>query len=330
MPVLPINDKMETHIHFSGYARPDRSARLWVVQVGRVPFYLLDTNVETNNPNDRQLTARLYTNDVDLRISQELMLGIGGVRALRALGMQPTAWHMNEGHSAFLTLERVREYMSSRKLTTRLPTVRTTSVFTTHTPVPAGNDEFPLWLVDKYFSLLLAELGMTRDEFVDTGPKYQDLGRRYLFRCRSWPALSERAMRFQSLHGQVSAGRCGNFLWPDRKGGRCTHYPCYQWGAYRHLAGPAHASVVRSLPGSGLVGTIWIIPICGMALTISRIMSSGLSAGTCRRKLVTFMMERSRQQWLIHHRPSGSDYRRRCAAGSLCPDHRFCPPVCHL
>src|SRR6185295_14133568 len=115
-------------------------ARLWRIQVGRIPLILLDSDVPQNAPNDRDLTARVYGGDLDTRISQEIVLGIGGVRALRMLKIEPKVWHMNEGHSAFMALERIREkVVEGKTFTDALNEVRPNTVFTTHTPVPAGN-----------------------------------------------------------------------------------------------------------------------------------------------------------------------------------------------
>ena len=109
-------------------------ARILEVQIGRVPLYLLDTDLDSNNPADRQLTARLYTSDQEVRISQEILLGMGGVKALRELGYNPTVWHMNEGHSAFLTLQRIREFMQTGlSFEEASQKVRQTNIFTTHT-----------------------------------------------------------------------------------------------------------------------------------------------------------------------------------------------------
>ncbi|MCS7047564.1 MAG: alpha-glucan family phosphorylase, partial [Gemmataceae bacterium] len=126
---------------------PDREvwARIWRVQVGRVPLYLLDTNIPKNSADDRLITSRLYGGDHDMRIRQEMILGIGGIRALRALGKQPAVCHMNEGHSAFCGLERIRIFMEEKNLdfATAREAVTAGTCFTTHTPVPAGNDVFP-------------------------------------------------------------------------------------------------------------------------------------------------------------------------------------------
>ena len=192
-------------------------ARILQLQVGRVPLYLLDSNLESNNPVDRQLTARLYTSDQEVRISQEFLLGIGGVRAMRQLGYNPNVWHMNEGHSAFLTLERIREYMTQNGMTFEdaAKAVRQTNIFTTHTPVPAGNDEFPLWMMDKYFAHFFPQFNMTRDQFMDIARYQEPWGETF-----SMPVLalrlSDYANGVSELHGQVSR-EMWHGLWPNRK-----------------------------------------------------------------------------------------------------------------
>jgi len=146
-------------------------ARIWRVQVGRVPLYLLDSNLPENSPRGREITGTLYGGDRDMRIRQEILLGIGGVRALRALGLSPTVFHMNEGHSAFLALERIRSYMADHGLS--FPEAReqvfATGVFTTHTPVPAGNELFSTDLMRKYLQPLAQDLGLPWQEFLGFG-----------------------------------------------------------------------------------------------------------------------------------------------------------------
>ncbi|OZB80055.1 MAG: alpha-glucan phosphorylase, partial [Halothiobacillus sp. 13-55-253] len=118
-------------------------AKVWLAMIGRIRLFLLDTDLPGNSTDDRQITYRLYGGDRRTRIEQEIVLGIGGVRALRALGLAPTAWHINEGHAAFQILERLREHVSSGETeTVALEMVASTTVFTTHTPVPAGHDVF--------------------------------------------------------------------------------------------------------------------------------------------------------------------------------------------
>jgi starch phosphorylase len=146
-------------------------ARIWRLQVGRVPLYLLDTNIPRNTPEDRSITSRLYGGDHEMRIRQEMILGIGGVRALRAVGKPPTVCHMNEGHSAFCGLERIREMIERTgcDFATAREAVSAGTVFTTHTPVPAGNDVFSPQLIDHYFSGFLPGLKIDRHEFLALG-----------------------------------------------------------------------------------------------------------------------------------------------------------------
>lgn len=126
---------------------PGRSVavKVWVVRAGHVWLTLLDTDIEENAAEDRDITHQLYGGDREMRIRQEIILGIGGARALAAMGVKPTVWHINEGHAAFLVLERVRQLMQGKQLdfNSALEAVAVDTVFTTHTPVPAGHDHFP-------------------------------------------------------------------------------------------------------------------------------------------------------------------------------------------
>src|SRR5687767_4324842 len=140
-------------------------AQIWRAQVGRIPLYLLDSNVPETAPEDREASLRLYSTG-DVRIRQELLLGVGGVRALAALGHRPAVCHMNEGHSAFLGLERIRRLMEERGLNfwEAREAIASGSVFTTHTVVPAGIDLFPPDVMDRYFGEWYAKLGISREE----------------------------------------------------------------------------------------------------------------------------------------------------------------------
>jgi glycogen phosphorylase len=216
MPIISLKDELGKPLMVS-VELPGRNvlARVWEIRVGRTSLFLLDSNVEQNSTNDRHLTSQLYTNDLEIRISQEMLLGLGGVRALRLLGYTPDVWHMNEGHSAFLTLERVRELMvRGRDFQSAVEQLRGSNVFTTHTPVPAGNDQFPLWLIDKYFPKVWGELGLNRDQFIELGKQSQTWGETF-----SMPVLalklSENANAVSKLHGEV-ARKMWSFLWPDR------------------------------------------------------------------------------------------------------------------
>jgi starch phosphorylase len=143
---------------------------VWVVNIGKNKIYLLDTNIEDNSPDDRQLTARLYISDREIRLQQEIVIGIGGVRVLRALGLKPCIWHVNEGHTAFMMLERVRElYKAGIAFDEAVKQVRACSIFTTHTPVPAGNDVFPVEQVEKHLNHYWNELDIDRNSFLNLG-----------------------------------------------------------------------------------------------------------------------------------------------------------------
>jgi starch phosphorylase len=169
MPVLgPDGEPIRIQVEFPG--RPVY-AQLWRVEVGRIPLYLLDTNISVNNAADQNITDTLYGGDTEMRLKQELILGIGGLRALTALGISPTVCHMNEGHAAFLALERVRvlrktqpiDYWEGQEATAA------GNLFTTHTPVPAGFDVFTADLLHRYFDPMLPELGLSFDEFLGLG-----------------------------------------------------------------------------------------------------------------------------------------------------------------
>jgi starch phosphorylase len=153
----------------------DLDARLvkvavWQVNIGRVKLYLLDANLEENSPSDRLLSARLYGGDSEIRLQQEILLGIGGVRVLKALGIESSIWHANEGHTTFMMLERCRELVADgMDFVEAADKVRATTVFTTHTPVPAGNDAFSSDLMGKYFHRFWEYLGLDRETFLKLG-----------------------------------------------------------------------------------------------------------------------------------------------------------------
>jgi len=217
MPIISVVDQNGDPITIS-IDLPGREvkARVWMIQVGRVPLFLLDSSIAENKPSDRTLTSRLYSSDLEVRISQEMLLGIGGVRALRALGYEPDLWHMNEGHSAFLTLERVREIIETGKtFNEAAAAVRNSNIFTTHTPVPAGNDAFPIWLIDKYFPGYWEEIGLTRDQFINVGKQAMEWGETFSMPVLAF-YLSNHANAVSELHGEV-ARKMWNVLWPEKK-----------------------------------------------------------------------------------------------------------------
>ena len=190
-------------------------AHVWLAQVGRVALYLLDTDVDDNPEWARTITDALYGGDRQHRLRQELVLGIGGVRALRALGLEPTVFHLNEGHSAFLQLERLRELVEDEQLSLEvaLQRVRASTVFTTHTPVPAGNELFDAWLVQRNVGALVQRCGFGWDEFAALGrtaPGESGFGLTP-FALRT----SAYANGVSELHGEVSR-EMWQSLWPER------------------------------------------------------------------------------------------------------------------
>ncbi|MBP6017190.1 MAG: alpha-glucan family phosphorylase [Candidatus Promineofilum sp.] len=188
-------------------------ARIWRVNVGRVPLFLMDTDVPENEPWDRELSARLYSGDSEMRIRQEIMLGIGGVRLLRLLGYDPAVLHMNEGHSAFLLLESIRERVASgMNFTSASELVRSKSIFTTHTPVPAGHDAFAFHLIDKYFQGFWEQLGISREEFLALGHQQEQWGDAFNMTVLALH-LAGRFNGVSRLHGQVSR-EMWQHVWP--------------------------------------------------------------------------------------------------------------------
>ena len=216
VPIISLQDEEGKPVMIS-VELPGRRvyARIWQVNVGRVNLYLLDSDLEENSPNDRVLTSRLYSNDQDVRVSQEIMLGMGGARALRKLGIQPTVWHMNEGHSAFLVLERILDIIKSGKTFDEASDiVKKNNVFTTHTPVPAGNDQFPIWLIDKYFAQTWPKLNLTRDQFIDLGRQAQPWGESFVMPVLALK-LSDQRNAVSELHGEVSR-EMWRWLWSNK------------------------------------------------------------------------------------------------------------------
>lgn len=269
--------------------------RVWEMRVGRAPLFLMDTNLESNSPADRDLTARLYSSDLDVRITQEIVLGIGGVRALRAMNIHPKVWHMNEGHSAFIILERIAELVQTGKSFEDAATdVRASTVFTTHTPVPAGNEAFPQWLMDKYFPQYWNRMGLDRDSFMALAKLDQVWGSSF-----STPTL---AIRFSAhhnavseLHGAVSR-EMWQFLWPGTKveevpiGSITNGVHTGSWLArrmrvlfdrslgsdwYEHLDDPETWASLLSIPDEDL----WVVH------------------RHLKRRLQIFMNDRARAQW---------------------------------
>ncbi len=189
-------------------------AHVWRADVGRIPLYLLDTDVDGNSPDGVDVTDRLYGGDQHHRLRQEIMLGIGGVRALRALGIEPDVFHTNEGHAGFLGLERIREQVADGvPFATALEVVRGGGVFTTHTPVPAGIDRFPRELMEAYFTDFAAACGVTFDELFALGEWSEETEDKFNMAVMGL-RLAARSNGVAKLHGAVSR-EMFQPLWPD-------------------------------------------------------------------------------------------------------------------
>jgi glycogen phosphorylase len=194
---------------------PEREVeiKVWEAKAGHIKLYLLDCDVPENAPRDRGITYQLYSSDLNVRIQQEIMLGIGGVRALRALGLEPTVWHINEGHAAFMILERCLEQVKlGLDFDAALELVAANTVFTTHTPVPAGHDVFEVHQISNYFGDLRAKLGVSESRFMGLGAAERNPS------GFNMTALALRGSRFHNgvsrINGEV-ASRMEAYIWPQ-------------------------------------------------------------------------------------------------------------------
>ncbi|HEX4053562.1 MAG TPA: alpha-glucan family phosphorylase [Tepidisphaeraceae bacterium] len=190
--------------------------KVWLAKVGRVPLYLLDTNLPENSPADREITGKLYGGGPEMRIKQEIVLGIGGVRALEALNVQPTVFHMNEGHSAFLALERIRVLLQNSPLSfdQARQYVMATNVFTTHTPVPAGIDTFSPDMMAKYFKNYYPTLKLDEEGFLALGREDVTNKKQGFSMAVLAIRLADSVNGVSALHGDVSRKMWHN-LWPQ-------------------------------------------------------------------------------------------------------------------
>jgi len=254
-PVRDENGKWRTII----IALPGRNlfARIWKVEVGRTDLYLLDTDFEDNLVQDRTITHHLYGGDAENRFKQEMLLGIGGIRALRILGIEPDICHINEGHAAFIGLERLRGYIHDEKLSfaDALEVVRSTSLFTTHTPVPAGHDSFSEDLLRTYMSHYPERIKITWDQFMDLGRMYPGNITEKFSMSHLASNLSQEINGVSWLHGEVSKKMFAG-LWPSYFHDELhvsyvtngVHYPTWTAKEWRNLYESANPEVDKDYP----------------------------------------------------------------------------------
>jgi phosphorylase/glycogen(starch) synthase len=215
LPINPVKDLNGNHLYVS-LVWPGRTVkiRVWEAMVGKIRLVLLDTDFDDNLPEDRTVTHYLYGGDIENRLRQELILGIGGIRALVALGLKPDIYHSNEGHSAFISLERLRGLINDHHLTFNqaLEAVRSSTLFTTHTPVPAGHDAFEEDLLRKYISHYHSRLAITWGELMALGQCEGDSDKKFNMSYLA-TRMSQEVNGVSKLHGEVSQGMF-NKLWP--------------------------------------------------------------------------------------------------------------------
>ena len=207
LPMYPLKDENGNFVKVAvGLPGRNLYARIWRVDVGRIPLYLLDTDFSENSEQDRKTTYQLYGGDIENRLKQEFLLGVGGIRMLKALGEKPTVYHLNEGHAAFLNLERLRNVMEEHHVTfsTAVELVRASSLYTTHTPVPAGHDAFSEDLMRIYFSNYPQRYNLSWEDFMALGRRHADCVHDKFSMSILACKLSQEVNGVSRIHGRVS------------------------------------------------------------------------------------------------------------------------------
>jgi glycogen phosphorylase len=296
-PLLPVNNddgsRLLVTVPLDGR---DLFVAVWRVQVGRVPIYLIDTDIPENEPWDRDLVARLYGGDNEVRLRQEIVLGIGGVKVLRALGYDPAVIHLNEGHAAFAALELIRESRASgRSFQEALESTRRRLVFTTHTPVKAGHDEFPFFMMEEHFRHYWEEIEVSREEVLGLGTPAGT-------ESFSMTVLALRAARkvngVSRRHGEVSR-EMWHFLYPDREVAQVpivsitngVHVPTWLSGGMVNLfTRYIGEEWKQSHDDPAIWDAVFRIPDEELWHTHQRL----------KTKLVNFMRKRARLAWMSH------------------------------
>ncbi len=217
LPILPVKTKDDNDLLIIvKFLEREVYLKVWKINVGRICLYLLDSDIEKNRPEDREITLKLYGGDQDMRIRQEIVLGMAGTKLLKELGLNPTIYHMNEGHSAFLTLELMKDTIRDKQVSFEIAKdiVSSKTVFTTHTPVPAGNDIFPIDLVEKYFNNYWQRLNISREEFLKLGMKpTENLEPGFNMGILALK-IAGKKNGVSKLHGEVSRELFGD-VWPN-------------------------------------------------------------------------------------------------------------------
>ena len=217
LPIIPVkDDKGEDLTIYVKFPKRRLYLKVWQINVGRVKLYLLDSDIEKNHEEDRDVTLRLYGGDQEMRIRQEIVLGMAGVNLLKTLELNPTVYHMNEGHSAFLNLEIIKNIIKEKQVSFEVAKdiASSKTVFTTHTPVPAGNDIFPLDLVKRYFKDFWPRLGLSEEEFMKLGMKpCKDLDNGFNMGILALK-IAGKKNGVSKLHGAVSRELFGE-VWPN-------------------------------------------------------------------------------------------------------------------
>jgi starch phosphorylase len=290
-------------------------ASVWRVRVGRVKLFLLDTDLEENAPWDRELSARLYGGDRETRIQQEIILGIGGVRVLKALGIEPAVYHLNEGHAAFVVLQRIRDLCElGWTFEAALDHVRRTTVFTTHTPVAAGHDAFPFHLVESHLAGAWGDLGGYREKFLALG--HHDSGGGPLFNMTALALRTSGAVNGVSqLHGEVTK-QMWQSIWPEVP---------YEKLPVKFITNGVHVPTWMSSEIGGLLekylGADWLDrhddpAVADLVMTIPD-EELWASRQALRQFLFNFIRERARHRWTVE----GVAAPRIVAAGTMFDSH---------
>ena len=217
LPIKPLKDENGEDVIVNIKLQKDKLyIKVWKICVGRVNLYLLDTDIPENKEEYRGITLKLYGGDQEMRIRQEMVLGIGGVKVLQELGINPKVYHMNEGHSSFLVLEAIKQTIKQKQVSFDIAKdiVTAKTVFTTHTPVPAGNDIFPIELVEKYFDGYWKDLGITKEQFLELGMKPRDESKNSFNMGILALKIAGKKNGVSKLHESVSRELFSD-VWPD-------------------------------------------------------------------------------------------------------------------